>query len=48
VILKICKESPTFGHWINVELICDSDDAVFIAGELEDGFLKLKESAAVT
>jgi len=47
VIVDIRPESPTFGHWIEVELNGDSDKSVFISEGLGHGFLALQDNSAV-
>ena len=47
VIVDIRPESPTFGHWIEVELNGGSGKSVFISERLGHGFLALQDNTAV-
>jgi dTDP-4-dehydrorhamnose 3,5-epimerase len=47
VIVDIRPDSKSFGQWVEVEMSCDSGQAVFISEGLGHGFVALEDNTAV-
>ncbi|GAC1600222.1 MAG: dTDP-4-dehydrorhamnose 3,5-epimerase [Hymenobacter sp.] len=47
VIVDLRTESPTFGHWLGVELTADNFRMLFVPGRFAHGFLTLADNTDV-
>lgn len=45
VIVDLRQDSPTFKHWIGVDLNSETGDAVYLSGGLGHGFIALKDNS---
>jgi dTDP-4-dehydrorhamnose 3,5-epimerase len=47
VVVDIRPSSPTFKHWIGIELKADGGEAIFVSGGLGHGFISLENNSTV-